>query len=142
MQSKPKHETEVTRSWPNKVPKNEAIKNSELEAIIVKQVFENSILLKWNCKSSIKVINLNSKSWITLSCCGGLQVVEILKAWRLKQSKMFTKNSGLKWRHSCFVLLHRSDDVSVLIQKGRKVVKKLKKTNCWVEKDDTFLPIN
>ena len=49
-----KHKTERARSRPNKVPKNEAIKNDEIVA--------NLIMLKYNCKYRIKVVDLHSKS--------------------------------------------------------------------------------
>ena len=57
-----KHKNELTSSRPNKVPKTEVIVNYDLDDVIVKQVFANLILLKQNCKSPIKVVDLNSKS--------------------------------------------------------------------------------
>ena len=51
---------------------NEAIANSELEAIVANQVFVNSTLLKYDFKSWIKDADLNLKLKISHSWYRGL----------------------------------------------------------------------
>ena len=52
-------------------------KKSELETVVVEEAFSNTILLKHDWKSRIKVFNLNSKLNIPHNWCGGSQTVEL-----------------------------------------------------------------